>query len=119
MRDRVVRGSKRAYKRGRRGIVVVITSDKIIQAGVSSSFIGVFLSWNEAVAAWVQRLLAPYLPFFVPVKFYAGFGALLLAAAFVWADRNTDAWRDYVREATGEDTAEDTASDEDVAGEKK
>lgn len=119
MKQRIKDGSKAAYKRGRKGIVVAITSDKMIQAGVSTSFIGVFLSWNEAVAAWIQRLLAPYLPFYVPVKFYAGIGALLLATAFFWADRNTDEWREYVRETTGEETAEDTATDEDVAGEQK
>lgn len=119
MKQRVKDGSKAAYKRGRKGAVYFITSDKIIQAGLTSSSIGVFLSWNEAVAAWIQRLLAPYLPFYVPVKFYAGIGALLLASAFFWADRHTDEWREYVRETTGEETAEDTATDEDVTGESK
>lgn len=119
MKERVKRGSKAAYKRGRRGVVVFITSDKVIQAVLTGAVTGFIFSLNEGVAAYFQLLLKPYVPFYVPVKIYAAVGAIGLFVLAYFADRNTDEWRAYVREATGEATAEDTASEQDVAGEAK
>lgn len=119
MRERVKRGSKAAYKRGRRGIVIFITSDKVIQSVLTGAVTGFIFSLNEGVATYFQLLLRGVVPLYIPVKMYAAVGAILLFIAAYWADRNTEEWREYVREATGEATAEDTAADEDVTGEKK
>lgn len=119
MKDRAKNACKSGYKRGRRGLVVFVTSDKIIQAMLTGAVTGVVFSGNEAVAAYVQRLLRPYVPVFVPVKLYAAVGAAIAVVLLYWADRHTDEWRSYVREATGEEPASDTASEEDVAGGEK
>ena len=119
MRQRVKRGSKAAYKRGRKGFVIFITSDKVIQSVLTGAVTAFVFSINEGVAAYFQLLLRGVVPLYVPVKMYAAGGAIMLFMAAYWADRNTEEWREYVREATGEDTAEDTAADEDVTGEKK
>lgn len=126
MRERIKRHARRAggacrrgYKRGRRGFVVFVTSDKILQAVLTGAVTAVVFSLNEGIAAYFQRALAVVVPVFVPVKMYAAFGAGLIVILGYWADRNTEAWREYVREKTGEETAKDTASDEDVAGNEK
>lgn len=119
MKERVKRGSKKVYKRGRRGIVIFITSDKVIQSVLTGAVTGFIFSLNEGVAAYFQLLLKPWVPFYIPVKIYAAGGAIGLFVLAYFADRNTDEWRAYVREATGEDSAEDTVSEEDVAGEAK
>ena len=114
-RDRCVSGAKR----GRKGLVVFVTSDKIIQAVLTGSVTSVVFSFNEAIAAYVQRVLARVVPVFVPVKLYAAIGAALIVLVAYWADIHTEEWREYVRDKTGEETADDTASDEDVSGEAK
>lgn len=116
MKQRVKRGSKAAYKRSRRGIVIFITSDKVIQSVLTGAVTGFVFSINEGVAAYFQLLFRPWVPVYVPVKIYAAVGATLLFMLAFWADRNTEAWREYVREATDEETATDTAADEDAAG---
>jgi len=116
---RMRKRAKRAGKRARAGIVIFVTSDKIIQAVLTSAATAVVLSFNEGIAAYIQRLLAGYVPVYVPVKLYAAGGAALIFMAAFWADRHTEEWRAWVRDTTGEETAEDTASEEDVAGEKK
>jgi hypothetical protein len=100
-------------------LVYLITSDKILQAILTGSVTGFVLSTNEALAAYVQLLLRPVVPFYVPVKLYAAVGTLVLLPLAYYADRNTDAWRESVRNVTGEDVSEDTATDEDVTGEQK
>jgi hypothetical protein len=119
MKERIKDGSEKAYKRGRKGVVIFITSDKVIQSVLTGAVTAFVFSLNEGVAAYFQLLLKPYVPVYVPVKIYAAVGAILLFMAAYWADRNTDEWREYVRETTGEETAEDTAADEDVTGESK
>ncbi len=121
-RQRIKNAGKRGReyaKRGRRGFVVFITSDKILQAILTGSVTAVVFSTNEAVAAYFQRWLRGFVPFYVPVKMYAAFGAAIVVMLAYYADRHTEEWREYVREKTGEETAEDTASEEDVAGESK
>lgn len=110
---------KKGYRRGRKGFVVFITSDKILQAVLTGAVTAFVFSLNEGTAAYFQRLLRPIVPIFVPVKYYAAFGACLIVVVAYWADRNTEEWRSYVREKTGEETAKDTASEEDVAGDAK
>lgn len=110
---------KAGYKRGRKGIVIFITSDKVIQSVLTGSVTAIVFSVNEGIAAYIQRALSRVVPFYLPVKIVAALGAVVVFMGAYWADRHTEQWRDYVREATGEKTAEDTASDEDVTGEKK
>lgn len=117
--ERVKERGRHHAERGKKGFVVFITSDKILQAILTGSVTAVVFSVNEAAAAYVQRWLAGVLPFFVPVKMYAAIGAIIVVVLAYYADRNTEEWREYVRDKTGEETAEDTASDEDVAGDEK
>lgn len=119
MRERAKSGCKNAYKRGRRGVVIFVTSDKVIQSVLTGSVTGFIFSLNEGVAAYFRLLLKPWTPFYIPVKIYAAVGAALLFMVAYWADSNTEEWRTYVREVTDEETAEDSASDEDLTGEQK
>lgn len=107
-RQRAKRRGKREAKRARRGLVFLITSDKVIQAMLTSSITSVVFSFNEGVASYVQLGLEPYVPFYIPVKIYGSLGAALLVVICFWADRNTEKWRDGVREATGEEVADDS-----------
>jgi len=107
------------YERGRKGIVYVITSDKIIQSVLTGSVVSVIFSFNEGIAAYAQRAFVASTGVFIPVKFLAGIGAMLVFILAYYADQHTDEWREYVREATGEDVSEDTASEQDVTGEEK
>lgn len=117
--ERAKEGAHRGYKRGRRGFVIFITSDKILQAVLTGAVTSVVFSLNEGVAAYFQRWLSGAVPVFVPVKIYAALGAMVVVVIAYHADRHTEGWREYVREATGEQTAEDTASEQDVAGDGK
>lgn len=119
MRERVSGAAKQGYKRSRRGFVIFITSDKIIQAILTGAVTGFVFSLNEAIAAYIQRGLDSATPFYVPVKLYAALLSLVIVVVFYWADRNTEEWRSWVRDTTGEETAEDTASEQDVAGDTK
>jgi len=110
---------KRHGKRARAGIVIFLTSDKIIQAILTGAVTGVVFSSNEAIASYVQLALRPIVPFYVPVKLYAAIGATVLVVAAYHIDRRTDEWRSWVRNTTGEETATDSAADEDVAGDPK
>jgi len=116
---RVGSACKSGYKRGRKGIVIFITSDKVIQSVLTGSVTAIVFSLNEGIAAYIQRGLSRIVPFYLPVKIVAALGAVVVFIGAYWADRHTEEWRDYVREATGEETAEDTASDQDVTGEDK
>lgn len=107
------------YRRGRKGMVIFITSDKVIQSVLTGAVTAVVFSLNEGVATYVQRVIGPVLPVFVPVKIIAAVGAMIVFVLAYYADRHTDEWREYVREATGEEPAQDTDSEEDVAGEEK
>lgn len=111
--------ARSGYKRGKQGIVYVITSDKVIQAVLTGSVVGVVLSLNEGLSAYVQRWLVAALDVFIPVKLVAAVGSAMVFVLAYWADQNTEEWREWVREKTGEDTSEDTASAEDVTGEEK
>lgn len=111
--------AKEGYKRGREGLVVFITSDKIIQAILTGAVTSVVFSFNEGIAAYVQLAFAQYVPVYIPVKIWAAFGAVLVVIGAYWADRHTEEWREYVRDKTGEDVSEDTAAEEDVTGEEK
>ena len=117
--ERYGRAGSRHRRRAWKGLVYLITSDKILQAILTGSVTGFVLSTNEAVAAYVQLLLRPVVPFYVPVKLYAAVGTLVLLPMAYYVDRNTDKWRESVRNVTGEDVSEDTATDEDVTGEQK
>jgi len=109
----------RGYKRGRKGIVYVITSDKIIQAVLTGSVTSIIFSFNEGVAAYLQRAFVGATAIYVPVKFIAVFGALVTFIVTYYADQHTEAWRSYVRDVTGEEPSTDTASNDDVTGESK
>lgn len=117
--DRATEVSKSGYKSARRGFVVFITSDKILQAVLTGAVTAVVFSLNEGIAAYFQRLLAGVVPVFVPIKMYAAIGAAIIVIGAYYIDRNTDEWREYVREKTGEAVSDDSASDEDVAGDEK
>jgi|APHM01.1.fsa_nt_gi hypothetical protein len=125
-RDRVETAAKQGYdacmsgyKRGRRGFIYVVTSDKIIQSVLTGSLTSALLSINEGVAVFVRGWITALIGGFVPVKIVASVGAALIFVAAYWADSNTEAWREWVRQTTGEEPAEDTAADEDVTGEQK
>lgn len=111
--------AKRGYERGRRGVVYVITSDKIIQAVLTGAVTGFVFSVNEGFAAYIQRWVVDASGVFVPTKLIAALGAVLVFVGAYYADQHTEEWREYVRDVTGEETAEDTASAEDVTGESK
>jgi hypothetical protein len=107
------------YERGRKGIVYVITSDKIIQSVLTGAVTSVIFSFNEGVATYLQRAFVGITGVFVPVKFLAGLGAMGVFIVAYYADQHTEEWREYVRDTTGEDVSEDTASEQDVTGEEK
>lgn len=118
-RKRLHEAGKRGYKRGRKGIIYVLTSDKIIQAVLTGAVTGVVFSVNEGASTYVQLWIQQATGFFVATKLIAAIGATLVFMAAYWADQNTEEWREYVEDVTGEETADDTASEEDVTGEEK
>lgn len=106
-RSRVRARARKEARRGGKGLVYFITSDKILQAVLTGAVTGVIFSANEGIAEYFQIALESYVPFYIPVKIYASFGAIMLVVVAYYADTHTEQWRDYVRE-----TAEEVVSGE-------
>lgn len=103
---------RRAGKRGKRGVVYFITSDKNIQALRTAAAFAILDKSFTAVFSGVSLALLNGPGVSVSTNF-------LVAAAMcgvwwfsTWADNNTEEWRDTVEKATGEEAADDDASEE-------
>lgn len=112
VRDASARGARRGAKACKRGIVEVITSEKIIQAGLTSALFGAMSFYIEGVAVYAQMLVAELLGILVHAKVIGGTALIGVFWLFYWADRNTERFRELVEEATGEEAAEDDPDDD-------
>lgn len=88
-------------KRGKKGVVYFVTSDKVIQAVMTASAFAVVASTIENVAFLIRALTGfPHQPVIL-------INMILVFWIALWIDNNTDRWRDMVEYATGEEVADD------------
>lgn len=101
------RTAKRGTRKTKRGIVWFVTWGKFIQALLTGSVIGAITSFGEGLSIYIRILVNEATGLYVPAKLYL---AVLLVGLFfwaLWADNNTEEWRDMVEDVTGEEAADD------------
>lgn len=116
------RKASEGKRRGKRGFVYFITSDKNIQAVKTAAAWGIVAAAVNATANVIQPLVNVGLGAMtnaaigyrigIPVSFVVL--GLMIGVFWVvdFADENTDEWRQLVEEATGEEAADDDADED-------
>lgn len=108
---------KTGAKKGKRGIIYVVTSDKTIQAVMTGAVVGAISKMSEGNAAIVQAIVYSILGIPIPSGYFTALILIGIFAAAFWADRHTEQWRDIVREKTDEQDVVDEAEAESDEGE--
>lgn len=87
--------------KGKKGFVYFITSDKVIQAVMTASAFAVVASAIENFALLTNAFIGLPKPTIVLVSMIVVFYTAM------WADNNTEEWREIVERTTGEEVADD------------
>lgn len=109
MKEKVISACVEAGKKSEKGLIYILTSEKFIQGAVTSLLLGIITASTEGLGIFVSRMIQGTFGVFIPAKWTMVPLLVTLLAFFLWADNNTEEWRDFVRETTGEEPAEDEA----------
>lgn len=104
---RVRTAAQHGGKRCKRGVVQVITSEKVIQAFLTGSVTGAVVSFFEGTAVIATGAVQGVFGVFIPAKWILAVFLLFVFYAAYWADNHTEEFRELVEEATGEEAAQD------------
>lgn len=101
-------------KKGKRGIVFFITSDKTIQSVMTGAAFGIISKSVETGSAVGQVALRDFGGLYVPRPTLSTIGLTGVFYVAFWADRNTEEFRSLIEEKTGEEAADDDVADEEA-----